>query len=335
MHLWLAQDGAALSVGSTLTKLVPDLAAHWQDRLKDARGTSGTGLLEAVQTAARDHSRLFLRVEEMPDLVLRGHAMQVEDGSILVNLGFGITLYRAVAEAGLTDADFAPTDLAIELLFLHEANLAVRSELARFTEQLERDRQVALAQAHSDPLTGLGNRRGLELALSALLPAGGSDAHDAQHEPFAVVHLDLDRFKEVNDRLGHRAGDDLLRDVGQVLRHALRRGDAAARTGGDEFVFLLRGETVPENLEHLARRVITSIEKCSPAGATQVTVSASIGIAIWQPGCITDPQAIIELTDVALYQSKNAGRGRATIVRCPPQPLILAAAGNDDDAPAS
>lgn len=318
MHLWLGADGTVASVGSTLAKLVPDLADSWQTRLQDARGASGDGtVFDAICQAAEAHTRLFLRVEGMPDLVLRGHAARVEDGSILVNLGFGITLYRAVAAAGLTDADFAPTDLAIELLFLHEANMAVRSELARFTEQLERDRQVALAQAHTDPLTGLANRRGLELALSALLPAEGTDPNAPPPEPFAIVQMDLDRFKDVNDRLGHKAGDELLRDVGQVLRHALRRDDTAARTGGDEFVFILRGETSVEALDQLARRIIASIERCSPSDPVAVPVSASLGIATWHPGNITDPEAILELTDVALYRSKHAGRGRATILDCP------------------
>lgn len=320
MHLWLAPDGTACSVGSTLEKLVPDLKDSWHTRLHDARGAGASGtVFDAICRAARAQTRLFLRVEGMPDLVLRGHAAMVEDGSVLVNLGFGITLYRAVAAAGLTDADFAPTDLAIELLFLHEANMAVRTELARFTEQLERDRQVALAQAHTDPLTGLANRRGLELALSALLPAARDDPAAPPPEPFAIVHLDLDRFKEVNDRLGHKAGDELLREVGQVLRHALRRDDTAARTGGDEFVFILRGETAPAHLDHLARRIIASIERCGPSGAVAVPVSASLGIAIWHPGCITDPGAILELTDVALYRSKHAGRGCATIINCPPE----------------
>ena len=317
MHLWLRADGSVASVGGTLRKILPDLADSWRRRFTDARGAPDGDVLAAITTAAREHSRLFLRVEGMPDMVLRGHAAQVEDGSILVNLGFGITLYRAVAAAGLTDADFAPTDLAIELLFLHEANHAVRSELSRFTEQLERDRQMAVAQAHTDPLTGLANRRGLALALAALLPADAADPAAAPSEPFALFYLDLDRFKEVNDRLGHRAGDDLLRDVGHVLRQTLRRDDTAARTGGDEFVLILRGDTAPEDLQHLCGRIIAAIERCSPIADPPIRVSASIGVSIWRPGAITDAAAIGELTDAALYRSKNDGRGRATILHCP------------------
>lgn len=328
MHLWIGTDGAVRSVGATLAKLVPDLGADWQMKLQDARGAATTDLLAVVTQAARAHSRLFLRLTDMPELVLRGHAAVVEDGSILVDLGFGITLYRAVAAAGLTDADFAPTDLAIELLFLHEANHAVRSELARFTEQLERDRQLALAQAHSDPLTGLANRRGLELALAALLTVQ-SDPAAPPPDPFAIAQMDLDRFKEVNDRLGHKAGDDLLRDVGQVLRQTLRRGDTAARIGGDEFVFILRGQTARGALEQLAQRLIGAIEDCSPGGPpgapVRVPVSASLGIVQWRPGCTTDPDTLLELTDRALYRSKHAGRGRATIAACP----ALSEAGAD------
>lgn len=322
MHIWLGSDGAVLSVGSTLLKLVPDLAEGLPGRLSDARSDPGCCVLQRIGAAAADGVRLFLRVASRPDLVLRGHAVPVGNGTLLLNLGFGIAVHRAISAADLIDSDFPPTDLAMEFLFLHEANRAVLSELARFNAQLAKARRVALTQAHSDALTGLTNRRGLELALSALLRPAQEERFAPMAQDFSIVHLDLDHFKEVNDTLGHQAGDDLLRDVGGVLRHATRTADTAARLGGDEFVLILRGVTCPDLLTQLCDRLIASICAIGASGAPGLSVSASMGVVIWRQGSNPDPDALLSLADQALYRSKRAGRGRMTIAH---SPLALAA----------
>jgi diguanylate cyclase (GGDEF)-like protein len=306
MHLLLSDQGAILSVGPTLTKLLPALSGGLQGVLANGRAGQKAEPLEAIRQAVDNRTRLFLRLQHNANLVLRGHGVRVSPDTMLVNLGFGIGLHHAVREAGLTDADFAPSELAMELLFLQEANRGVLTELSRFNQQLSAAREVALLEAQTDALTGLGNRRALDSALVRAL------RDNIKQRPFAVMHMDLDHFKQVNDRLGHKAGDDLLTAVGQVLRHHIRREDIAARIGGDEFVIVLRGMTCQTALAHLADRIIRTIQGLSPAELGDLKVSASMGILIWTHVRAETPVGLLELADAALYQSKRSGRGRAT-----------------------
>lgn len=313
MHLWLDDDGRVLSVGPTLGKLMPHLRTGLVGQLVSGRAGQGPCPLAAIRGAVDQRRRLFLRVVEAGDLVLRGHGVRLADGTMLVNLGFGIGLHKAIRIAGLTDDDFAPSDLAMELLFLHEANRGVLTELSRFNIQLAQSRELALLQAQTDPLTGLHNRRGLEiaLALSLRVPV---DADDQGPGPFALVHLDLDHFKQVNDRLGHQAGDDLLRAVAMVLRSQIRKADTAARIGGDEFVMILKGMTSRGTLQALSSRIIAGIVDLSPPELGDLRVSASMGIVVWTQGDPQSPDDLLAMADKALYRSKDAGRGCATIL---------------------
>lgn len=312
MHMILNDRGTVLSIGPTLLKLVPGLRSGLHGSLISGRAGQGAEAIDAIRNAVDRGMRLFLRVQHISDLVLRGHGVRLSDGTMLVNLGFGIGLTRAIRKAQLTDADFAPSDLAMELLFLQEANRGVLTELSRFNQQLATAREAALLQAQTDPLTGLGNRRALEGALS-LAMRQPADERAGKPAPFALVHMDLDHFKQVNDRLGHKAGDDLLRDVGAVLQGLVRKDDTAARIGGDEFVLILRGMACPVAIGHVADRLISSIRELSPPELTDLRVSASIGVVIWRHDCFQSPQHLLEKADAALYESKRKGRGCATI----------------------
>lgn len=312
MHMILNDRGTVLSIGPTLLKLVPGLRSGLHGCLISGRAGQGAEAIDAIRNAVDRGMRLFLRVQHISDLVLRGHGVRLSDGTMLVNLGFGIGLTRAIRKAQLTDADFAPSDLAMELLFLQEANRGVLTELSRFNQQLATAREAALLQAQTDPLTGLGNRRALEGALS-LAMRQPADERSGKPAPFALVHMDLDHFKQVNDRLGHKAGDDLLRDVGAVLQGLVRRDDTAARIGGDEFVLILRDMVCPVAMGHIADRLIGSIRDLSPPELTDLQVSASIGVVIWRHERFETPERLLELADTALYASKNRGRGCTTI----------------------
>ncbi|MDO5630472.1 MAG: GGDEF domain-containing protein [Paracoccus sp. (in: a-proteobacteria)] len=313
MHLRLDADGAVLGAGPTLRKLLPEDCQRLSDAFVLTRPVSAEDDLIVLAAAARRGDRVFLRMTQPPGLSLRGHAVPLNDGALLVNLGFGIGLADAVRDLALTDGDFAPPELAMELMFLHEANRAVMDELSRFNLRLEEAREAAEIQAFTDPLTGLYNRRGLELALSVALRSAEAARGQGERGGFALAHLDLDRFKEVNDRLGHAAGDEVLIHVADVLRAATRSNDTVARVGGDEFVLILSGTTAPEALNALSRRIISGIEQPVEVDGNACQVSASIGIAISSRYRHPNPERMLSDADEALYASKNAGRGRATL----------------------
>jgi diguanylate cyclase (GGDEF)-like protein/PAS domain S-box-containing protein len=158
--------------------------------------------------------------------------------------------------------------------------------------------------AHHDALTGLPNRL---MLLSRLEHAVSKARRDRRQG--AVLFLDLDRFKQVNDTLGHPAGDALLIAVAKRLRERLRDSDTLARLGGDEFVILLEDLTERNQAASLAQELIARLaEPFDLPGGHVVRIGGSIGIALF-PADGTAPDVLIQRADVALYESKQGGRG--------------------------
>jgi diguanylate cyclase (GGDEF)-like protein/PAS domain S-box-containing protein len=162
-------------------------------------------------------------------------------------------------------------------------------------------------QATHDPLTGLPNRALFqELGDQALARA------DRFGTTVAVLFLDLDRFKPVNDSFGHRTGDELLVQVAARLRATVRRGDIVARVGGDEFVVLCEHPAGKTEMRELARRLIEALSEPYPTPAASVRVGASVGIAIGAGARVT-VDTLIRDADAALYRAKEQGRGLAVV----------------------
>jgi diguanylate cyclase (GGDEF)-like protein len=153
--------------------------------------------------------------------------------------------------------------------------------------------------ARVDAVTGLGNRRALDDALAAL--AG---------RRLAAVLLDLDHFKDFNDRYGHLAGDAALARVGELLRQTVRADDLAFRYGGEEFLVLVPGGDV-EGARQLAERIRVTIGEDQTTGAEGLTISA--GVAAADRFSSADPLPLLRLADTALYQAKRNGRDRVVV----------------------
>jgi diguanylate cyclase (GGDEF)-like protein/PAS domain S-box-containing protein len=159
--------------------------------------------------------------------------------------------------------------------------------------------------AFHDPLTGLPNRA---LFMDRLTHALSRARRNASHR-FAIVVLDLDRFKVVNDSLGHVAGDELLVSVGQRLESCLRPGDTVARLGGDEFMLLLEDVEGLEDARAVAERIQRALAVPLPLSGHDVTASASIGIAVGD-GSISDAHDLLRDADTAMYEAKSRGSGQ-------------------------
>ena len=168
----------------------------------------------------------------------------------------------------------------------------------RYEEKLEH-------MAHHDALTGLLNRGSFERELDAHLKRSDRYGHEG-----AVLLLDLDNFKYINDSLGHRAGDELIVAVAQALRARLRETDLLARLGGDEFAVLLPREGTPE-AEQVAKALLESVreqEVCTPDGRER-TITASVGIATIDEATLAGEDIMVD-ADLAMYDAKEAGRDR-------------------------
>jgi diguanylate cyclase (GGDEF)-like protein/PAS domain S-box-containing protein len=169
------------------------------------------------------------------------------------------------------------------------------------TEEVEARRRIEFLSQH-DALTGLPNRTRLQEFLDGKLKA-----LPTVEQPLVMLCLDLDRFKPVNDLLGHAAGDRVLNEVSSRLADCVRHGDLVARVGGDEFVLILTDVSSQEEVETLCRRLIASIERPIGIDEQEVFVSASIGIAM-APNDACEAAELLRYADIALYEAKAGGR---------------------------
>jgi len=182
---------------------------------------------------------------------------------------------------------------------LVDANQRLKVEIADRQESQARSQYLA----YHDSLTGLGNR----LMFKEQLEEALKDVSVTPH-PLAVLFLDLDGFKAVNDTLGHSVGDLLLKSVATKLRDILQRTDRIARLGGDEFAILQISATQPGSSIALAEKIIEIIGQPCSIDGHDVTVGASVGIAVAHPGEM-NTESFLKSADLAMYSAKSDGRG--------------------------
>ncbi len=196
-----------------------------------------------------------------------------------------------IAEPLLTD------DLSAGLRDVNQSLVAEHRRLDRERGRLDRESRL-------DALTGLANRRAFD----------GRLAHEMDRTTrggvFAVVMIDIDRFKSINDRFGHGTGDSVLQWLGSRLGAAARRGDFVARYGGEEFVAILP-DAITADAAAWAERLRQVIRAVPPPGL-EVVVTASLGVAAWAIG--DTGRAVVERADKALYLAKDRGRDRVAVV---------------------
>ncbi|HEY9064436.1 MAG TPA: EAL domain-containing protein [Burkholderiaceae bacterium] len=182
----------------------------------------------------------------------------------------------------------------------------------RLTREMERERaatqQVEYLAFH-DRLTGLPNRS----RFSGVLERGLKEAKRYQRE-LGVFFIDLDRFKDINDTLGHEAGDKLLQEVAARLVSCLRESDCVARLGGDEFVVMLPGSTDRESLTAVAQKILAAIARPFPIHGQNFRVTASVGISVFPADGVDEP-TLMKHADIAMYQAKEDGKNNFAFYR--------------------
>jgi len=156
----------------------------------------------------------------------------------------------------------------------------------------------ATQQANTDPLTGLANRRGVLQKM---------DAAFKRQQPLALLYIDLDKFKPVNDTYGHEAGDAVLRKVAELFTSCVRDEDTVARLGGDEFIIILYGLTAKEMVEERVKKIMELINEPIWLNDLRIKLGASIGITM-APGDGATVEALLQAADETMYAVKKAGR---------------------------
>ncbi|MCB2100993.1 MAG: diguanylate cyclase [Rhodobacterales bacterium] len=209
-----------------------------------------------------------------------------------------MAMVRAVALMKMGADDFIPTH---ELERLPQT---VQRELdnAGGRRSGRSNETEAWRMANFDPLTELPNRRLFFDRLSHALKRARRDKTG-----LALLYLDLDHFKWINDTLGHASGDGLLAETGRRLREAIRDSDTAARIGGDEFAIVLPGSGSRNAADSVARKILTALSQPMAINGNELTMTISIGIALF-PDDGTDSDTLLHNADMAMYQTKRRGR---------------------------
>lgn len=228
---------------------------------------------------------------ENPSFYRNLHAILLEQGS-----------WQGEASDRRKGGEIYPVWLSISLVRDKRGN--PEYHIASFSDITERKQQEAQIEhlAFHDLLTGLPNRR---LLIDRIQVAIAQAARDANG--LALLFVDLDRFKTINDSLGHQAGDQLLRLVGERLKSWVRSGDTVSRVGGDEFIVLCPNCDSPEDASSLGDKLLGAIAQPYQIGDTELVITASIGIALY-PDNGADANSLIGNADVAMYLAKENDR---------------------------
>lgn len=174
--------------------------------------------------------------------------------------------------------------------------------LRDITERKNAEREIKQL-AHYDQLTGIANRHEFERRLNTAISVASRQGITA-----ALLLVDLDKFKEVNDNYGHPVGDDLLISVAQILVASVRDSDTVARIGGDEFAVILNNVVDPLRIRQVAERIVGSLSQAMVIDGSLISTGASLGISIY-PRDAKEPKELVRLGDKALYEAKRRGRG--------------------------
>lgn len=320
MHCLVDESGHITHCGPTLQKLRPQVTMVGQRFLKVFQTTHPRNIttLPDLRNAAGRRARLRLRFRSAPRTDLQGVLVPHGLGGAIINLSFGISILDAVRDYALTNTDFAATDPTVEMLFLVEAKSAAMEASRKLTRQLHIAKIAAEEQAFTDTLTGLKNRRALDHILNRMIEA---------EQEFALMHMDLDYFKDVNDSLGHAAGDHVLTQVAQIMVEETRNEDVVARVGGDEFVLVFHGLCSRPRIEEIARRLITRVEVPMPWQDQTCRISASLGTTLSTDYAHVQAEALLADADAALYAAKRAGRAQHRFHDPPPAGALAAGVG--------
>ncbi len=273
------------------------------ETLKRIRSQNSASALPVIMVTAKSESGNIVDALELgaSDYVTK----PVDFAVALARVNTQISRKRAVEQVALANEELRKANLDLERRVeertsrLIDANQRLKVEIADREESQARSQYLA----YHDSLTGLGNR----LLFKEQLEEALKDVSITPH-PLAVLFLDLDGFKAVNDTLGHSIGDLLLKSVATKLRDILPRTDRIARLGGDEFAILQISATQPGSSIALAKKIIEVVGQPSSIDGHDVTVGASVGIAVAHPGNM-NTENFLKSADLAMYSAKSDGRG--------------------------
>ena len=290
-HASVQRSERALAISEARFRDVVEAASDWVWEIDERyRFTFVSERFEAV-TGLRSHAWIGISMDEL---------LRTEFGSVSQWLSLPNRLPDISVQCCYVDPE--GLERVTRLSARKMSGGGFRGTATDVTEELESRRRIEYLSQH-DALTGLPNRTCLREFLDAKLSASLTADH-----PLVMLCIDLDRFKPVNDLLGHAAGDQVLNEISRRLSDCIRHGDLVARVGGDEFVLIVTYVDGAEEVETLCRSLIESVERPVLVDGHEIFVGASIGIAM-APNDACEATELLRYADIALYEAKAAGRG--------------------------
>jgi len=287
------------------------------DRLNTLRALRQTGWPVKVVEASSAEEGLNLARRGKFDIILLDYKLPTMNGlELLKLLRESVTNTSAVAMLSHSEDE----TLAIQCIEAGAQDFLAKSEVTgsrllrailqakeryKYEQQLLKSHEQLRKLAEVDSLTGLANRYSFEKSLREAL----TDAETSGMR-MALLVLDLDKFKQINDTMGHDAGDRLLQEVASRLRGPIREGDVLSRLGGDEYAILVKDIKSMDQVQNIVDRIIREFKKPMIVSGKDIVISTSIGIAVY-PDSATDSIQLMKCADVAMYRSKEAlGRNK-------------------------
>ena len=288
-----------------LDMMMPDLSGL--EVLARIRAKHSPGLLPVIMVTAKSQS------EDVVDALKRG-----ANDYVTKPVDFSIALARVITQLERKRAEETIQKMNEELSRANEAlecRVAARTQdlvqsnqrLRNEIEQREKSEAMSVHLAHHDALTGIGNRLLFNKQLTEALVH-----RQRQGGQLAVLFIDLDGFKAINDTLGHGTGDSVLKHLASRLQNGLREGDKIGRLGGDEFAVIQFGTEQPREATALAKRLIELIGTPFSVDHHDLVIGASVGIAIAE-GDYQESAQLLRAADLAMYRAKADGRGRFSV----------------------
>lgn len=278
--------------GMQLTQVESDILARIRELTREAQPE--VQAVVEMATFNNDQTEIFEKIRRVAMPRQRAIAEQI---------GILLDVQRKQTATAVRNAEDSYLQVRNLMLMLGTSTLLVGLTIAWFvSRRVTRQAQQLANQAMYDPLTGLPNRSLLHDRLEHEIARA-----TREQTAFGVVLMDLDRFKVINDTLGHEAGDEVLREVGRRLKETLRNEDTVARLGGDEYVLLLH-DMDEKDVQRIANKLLTALDPPFHWQGQSIDLGASLGVSLFPSQC-ADTGALLRCADIAMYVAKRAGSG--------------------------
>lgn len=312
MQVTLNADGVIDCVGPTLERIFArDFAGHAFFECFEIEKPRHIETITDLHRATGKRLIVWSKVTDRAPIKFRCVATPSEfaNGALMIDFAFGSNLNSMADELELCATDFKPNDFSLDLLYTIETQRTLFEDSQKLATQLRQSKHHAEAAAHIDHLTGVANRRGLHDYVATLLQQGETGGD------FAFLHLDLDKFKTVNDNFGHAAGDVVLQHTARILRDCAGGAAFAARLGGDEFAVVIKGKFSDTDLYARAQDILTLILEPILFQGTVIQIGASIGALSFNPAQDPYAEQIFISADIALHEAKQSANAVSLLTK--------------------